>query len=112
MTFEEVQKIINGMLTVQQQIVTQQSEHTLEMVELRKLIASNAKSIASLSSNLVQLSDEVRVTQRQMRDSLRRIDASVEGGSFPPQTLDLQADTRELMLENKRILRYLESRDS
>lgn len=99
MTFEEVQKTIEGMLLIQQQTVAQQSEHTLEMIELRKLIASNAKSIASLSSNLVQLSDEVRVTQRQMRDSLRRID-------------DLQADTRELMLENQRILRYLESRNS
>lgn len=92
MTPEEIQKTIRDILAVQK--------------ETQNLVKSNAKSIEALSSNLLHLSDEVRMTQRQLRDAVRRIDET--GASIR----DLQADTRELILENQRILRYLERRQA
>lgn len=73
------------------------NEWEARLSRIESLVESNAKSIAAISDSLSQLSDEVRVTQRQMRDMLRRVD-------------DNSADIRELMLENQRILRYLENR--
>ncbi|WP_298915507.1 hypothetical protein [uncultured Nostoc sp.] len=68
-----------------------------------QLIQSNAKAIQALtdlSSSILPRLDEMQRqmvnTQRQMIDNQRRID-------------DNTADVRELMLENQRILKYLES---
>lgn len=94
-----------------QTIAVRQLEATTENRELRKLVESNAKSIAALTNNLTALSDEVMITQRQLRDSLRRIDDN--STNIREMTMDIrdtQADIRELQIENKRILRYLESR--
>lgn len=66
------------------------------LTRIENLVESNAKSIQSLTNNLSTLSDEVRMTQRQMRDTLSRIDSN-------------SANIRELILENQRILRYLEN---
>ncbi|MGL4620525.1 MAG: hypothetical protein ACRCZS_15915 [Chroococcidiopsis sp.] len=56
--------------------------------ELTRLVESVAKT-ALANSNLIAES------QRQQADTLRRIE-------------DLRADVRELVIENQRILRYLE----
>jgi hypothetical protein len=71
--------------------------------ELKQLIASNAKAISALTNLANQFIPRMDEMQRQInnmqRDSLdtkRHID-------------DNTADIRELMLENQRILRYLEN---
>lgn len=71
------------------------SDWNFRLTRIEHLVESNAKSIQALSNNVGQLSDEVRITQRQLRDSWYRSD-------------DHSADIRELILENQRILRYLE----
>ena len=53
---------------------------------------------------MTNLADDVRLTQRQIRDVLRRVDNNSD------DVRDMQADIRELVLENKRILKYLENR--
>ena len=71
--------------------------------ELQQLIASNAKAISALTNLANEFIPRIDEMQRQLnnmqRDSVdtkRHID-------------DNTADIRELMLENQRILRYLES---
>ncbi len=71
--------------------------------ELKQLIASNAKAIAALTSLANEIIPRIDEMQRQInnmqRDSIntkRHID-------------DNTADIRELMLENQRILTYLEN---
>lgn len=104
MILEEIQIVIAQILGVQKQLQNSQAEFINSLEEVKKLGLSNTKSIAALTNNLTALSDEVRITQQQMRDSLRRIDDN------SMNTRDIQADIRELQIENKRILRYLESR--
>ncbi len=58
--------------------------------ELKRLVESVAKTAMANSNLIAHL-------QREQAETLRRID-------------DLRADFRELMIENQRILRYLESR--
>lgn len=84
--------------------MTSSNDWEVRLSRTETLVESNAKAIAALTNsvtdlrhNVVALSDEVRATQRQMRDILRRVD-------------DNSADIRELILENQRILRYLESK--
>lgn len=69
---------------------------------IEALVESNSCAIEALTSGMVELrsavrelTDDVAVTQRQLRDALPRI-------------VDHTADIRELQLENKRILRFLE----
>jgi hypothetical protein len=71
--------------------------------ELRHLIASNAKAISALTNlanefipRMDEMQRQINNMQRDSVDTKRHID-------------DNTADIRELMLENQRILRYLES---
>lgn len=71
--------------------------------EIEKLIASNAKAISALTNLANEIIPRIDEMQRQInnmqRDSIntkRHID-------------DSTADIRELMLENQRILTYLEN---
>ena len=71
--------------------------------ELKQLIASNAKAISALTNlanefipRMDEMQRQLNNMQRDSVDTKRHID-------------DNTADIRELMLENQRILRYLES---
>jgi hypothetical protein len=71
--------------------------------ELKQLIASNAKAISALTNlangifpRIDEMQRQINNMQRESVDSKRHID-------------DNTADIRELMLENQRILKYLES---
>jgi hypothetical protein len=71
--------------------------------ELKQLIASNAKAISALTNlanefipRMDEMQRQINNMQRDSIDTKRHID-------------DNTADIRELMLENQRILRYLES---
>lgn len=71
--------------------------------ELKQLIASNAKAISALTNlanefipRMDEMQRQINNMQRDSVDTKRHID-------------DNTADLRELMLENQRILRYLES---
>ena len=71
--------------------------------ELKQLIASNAKAISALTNlanefipRMDEMQRQINNMQRDSIDTKRHID-------------DNTADIRELMIENQRILRYLES---
>ena len=71
--------------------------------ELKQLITSNAKAISALTNlanefipRMDEMQRQLNNMQRDSVDTKRHID-------------DNTADIRELMLENQRILRYLES---
>jgi uncharacterized protein YeeX (DUF496 family) len=71
--------------------------------ELKQLIAANAKAISALTNlanefipRMDEMQRQLNNMQRDAVDTKRHID-------------DNTADIRELMLENQRILRYLES---
>ena len=71
--------------------------------ELKQLIASNAKAISALTNlanefipRMDEMQRQINNMQRDSIDTKRHID-------------DNTADIRELMLENQRILHYLES---
>ena len=84
--------------------MTNSSDWDTRLSRIEALVESNAKSIQSLSNTMTNLADDVRLTQRQIRDVLRRVDNNSD------DVRDMQADIRELVLENKRILKYLENR--
>ena len=71
--------------------------------ELQKLIVSNAKAVSALTNlanefipRMDEMQRQINNMQRDFVDRKRHID-------------DNTADIKELMLENQRILRYLES---
>ncbi len=66
--------------------------------EIKQLIASNAKAIETLTNQAREVLPRVDTMARQFIDIQRRID-------------DNTAHIRELVLDNQRILRYLESTD-
>lgn len=84
--------------------MTNGNDWDTRLSRIEALVESNTKSIQSLSNTMTDLADDVRLTQRQIRDVLRRVDNNSD------DVRDMQADIRELVLENKRILRYLENR--
>lgn len=84
--------------------MTNSNDWDSRLCRIEALVESNAKSIQSLSNTMSDLADDVRVTQRQIRDILRRVDNNSD------DVRDMTADIREISLENKRILRYLENR--
>lgn len=84
--------------------MTNSNDWDIRLSRIEALVESNAKSIQSLSNTMTNLADDVRLTQRQIRDILRRVDNNSD------DVRDMTADIREISLENKRILRYLENR--
>lgn len=71
--------------------------------ELRQLIASNAKAISALTNLANEIIPRIDEMQRQIKNMQRD---SVETKRHID---DNTADIRELMLENQRILNYLET---
>lgn len=65
--------------------------------ELHQLISANAEAIKDLRAAVQAAIDLHNMNERRFIDMQRRID-------------DHTADIRELVLENQRILRYLEQR--
>jgi len=112
---EQIESILLRLTQYQESTRRQQNE---EITKLMQLIQSNNKflegfsvslaeirtSIKELSGNVDRLTDEVRFTQRQMREILHRVDTN------STNIRDLTADIRELYQENQRILRHLEGR--
>lgn len=73
--------------------------------ETAAITRSNAKAIESLSNGVAQLVNESRLMQREALYAWRRIDDNTA------DIRDIQADIRDLVRENQRILRYLESKN-
>ncbi|NEO76302.1 DUF5798 family protein [Moorena sp. SIO4G3] len=71
--------------------------------QLRQLITSNAKAISALTNLANEVIPRIDEMQRQINNMQRD---SVETKRHIDDTT---ADIRELMLENQRILRYLEN---
>ncbi|NEP59085.1 MAG: hemagglutinin [Symploca sp. SIO2G7] len=71
--------------------------------QLRQLITSNAKAISALTNLANEVIPRMDEMQRQINNMQRD---SIETKRYIDDTT---ADIRELMLENQRILRYLEN---